>query len=56
MKHLVIEACHTWARSQEHNGIIERFIEEQVFKIHVFEAIGEAGEVLAGFIERNNQE
>ena len=59
MDHLGIEISHTWARSPESNGIIERFhrtIEEQLFSLHDFETLEEADKAIGKFVERYNRE
>ncbi len=59
MSHYGIEMSHTWARSPESNGIIERFfrtIEEQLFKLHDFATLEEAEKAIGEFIELYNTE
>lgn len=59
MRHYGIEMSHTWARSPESNGIIERFfrtIEEQLFKLHDFATLEDAEKAIGEFIELYNNE
>jgi len=59
MKYCGIEVSHSWARSPECNGIIERFhrtIDEQVFKMNDFENIDEAENSIRDFIALYNRE
>lgn len=59
MDHLGIEISHTWSRSPESNGIIERFhrtIEEQLFSLHDFETLEEAEKAIGEFVKRYNRE
>lgn len=59
MEYSGIEVSHSWARSPECNGIIERFhrtIDEQVFKMNDFETIDEAEEKIRKFIVLYNAE
>jgi len=59
MSHYGIEMSHTWAKSPESNGIIERFfrtIEEQLFKLHDFATLEEAEKAIGDFIELYNKE
>lgn len=59
MDHLGIEISHTWSRSPESNGIIERFhrtIEEQLFSLHDFETLEEAEKAIGEFVGRYNRE
>jgi len=54
-----MEISHSWARSPECNGVIERFhrtIEEQVFKMHDFETLEEAEQTIREFIILYNNE
>ncbi len=59
MKYYGLEVSHSWARSPECNGIIERFhrtIEEQVFKMNDFETIDEAENSIRDFVALYNRE
>lgn len=59
MDHLGIEVSHTWSRSPESNGIIERFhrtIDEQLFSLLDFETLEDADKAIGEFIERYNGE
>lgn len=59
MSYYGIEVSHSWARSPECNGIIERFhrtIDDQVFKINDFETIEDAEEAIRKFIILYNAE
>jgi transposase InsO family protein len=59
MDYLGIEISHTWARSPESNGIIERFhrtIEEQLFSLHDLETLEEAEKAIGEFVGRYNRE
>ena len=54
-----VEISHSWARSPECNGIIERFhrtIEEQLFKMNDFETIEEAEKAIQMFVTMYNNE
>jgi putative transposase len=59
MKFYGVEVSHSWARSPECNGIIERFhrtIDEQFFKMHDFETLEEAEQAIREFIMLYNNE
>lgn len=59
MKFYEVEISHSWARSPECNGIIERFhrtIDDQVFKMNDFETIEDAEEAIRRFVVLYNNE
>jgi putative transposase len=59
MKFYGVEISHSWARSPECNGIVERFhrtIDEQLFKMKDFESIEEAEDAIRRFITLYNNE
>jgi transposase InsO family protein len=57
MSHYGIKMSHTWEKSPDSNGIIERVfrtIEEQLFMLHDFATLEEAEKAIGDFIELYN--